>query len=128
MCADWGYERLHHKIRHESIDEMKHAELLIERILYLGGIPNVQKLDRIQIGENVEEMLTSDKALEELAIPRLNDGIALAVEKGDNGTRHLLEDILNSEEEHMDWLEAQQDQIAQMGIANYLVNQVKEDD
>ena len=70
MCADWGYERLHQKMRSESIDEMKHAEQLIERVLYLGGIPNVQKLDRIVIGENVEEMLESDKALEQLAIPR----------------------------------------------------------
>jgi bacterioferritin len=128
MCADWGYERLHQKMRSESIDEMKHAEQLIERVLYLGGIPNVQKLDRIVIGENVEEMLESDKALEQLAIPRLNTGIALAVKKGDNGTRHLLESILTSEEEHLDWLEAQHDQIAQMGIANYLANQVKEEE
>jgi bacterioferritin len=127
MCADWGYSRLHKQIRMESIDEMKHAEQLIERILYLGGIPNVQKLDRINIGENVEEMIASDKALEVLAIPRLNAGIALAVEKGDNGTRALLESILTSEEEHLDWLEAQEEQIAQMGIQNYLSNQVNDE-
>ena len=126
MCADWGYSRLHKKIRMESIDEMKHAEQLIERILYLGGIPNVQKLDRINIGETVDEMIASDKQLELLAIPRLNEGIQLAVERGDNGTRSLLESILNAEEEHLDWLEAQEDQIAQMGLQNYLSNQVKD--
>ena len=128
MCNDWGYERLYKKIRKESIDEMKHAEQLIERILFLNGIPNVQKLGRIRIGENVEEQLTVDLALEKEALPRLNEGIKICTDFGDNGTRLLLEEILESEEEHVDWLEAQLEQIAQIGIANYLSQQVKEDE
>ena len=128
MCNDWGYERLYKKIRKESIDEMIHAEQLIERILFLNGVPNVQKLGRIRIGENVEEQLKVDLALEEEALPRLNKGIQVCTEVGDNGTRALLESILTSEEEHVDWLEAQLDQINQIGIANYLTLQVKNDE
>lgn len=128
MCNDWGYERLHKKIRKESIDEMKHAEQLIERILFLNGLPNVQKLGRIRIGETVEEQLTVDLALEKEAIPRLNEGIKLSTDLGDNGTRSLLEGILESEEGHVDWLEAQIDQIGQIGIENYLSQQVKEEE
>ena len=125
MCADWGYERLYKKIRKESIDEMKHAEQLIERILFLNGVPNVQKLGRIRIGETVPEQLKVDLALELEAVPRLNAGIKLSADLGDNGTRHLLEEILESEEEHIDWLEAQLDQIDQIGVQNYLSQQVK---
>ncbi len=120
MCADWGYTRLHAKIRAESIDEMKHAESLIERVLYLRGVPNVQKLGRIRIGESVQEMLKLDVSLEYDAIPRLNKGIELCRQSGDNGTRVLLEEILVAEEEHIDWLESQLDQIEQMGLPNYL--------
>ena len=127
MCGDWGYERLYKKIRKESIDEMKHAEQIIERILFLNGVPNVQKLGNIKIGENVEEQLTVDLALEKEAIPRLNEGIKICSDLGDNGTRHLLEGILESEEEHVDWIEAQLDQISQLGIANYLAQQVKDE-
>ena len=107
MCKDWGYDRLYKIVRKESIDEMKHAETLMERILYLGGIPNVQKLDKINIGETVKEQLVSDLALENLALPRLNKGIEVCRDENDNGTRQLLEEILRSEEEHVDWLEAQ---------------------
>ena len=128
MCADWGYERLYKYVRKESIDEMKHAEKIIERILFLNGVPNVQKMGKVRIGETVLEQLESDLALEHAAIPRLNAGIALCAELGDNGTRHLLEEILESEEEHVDWLEAQLDQISQVGIQNYLSQQVKEED
>ena len=128
MCADWGYERLYKKVRKESIDEMKHAEKLIERILFLNGVPNVQKLGRIRIGETVDEQLKSDLALEHEALPRLNEGIKVCTELGDNGTRALLESILTSEEEHVDWLEAQLDQIDQIGLGNYLAQQVKEED
>ena len=124
MCADWGYTILHKKIRMESIDEMKHAEQLIERVLYLNGIPNVQKLGRINIGENVEEILTVDLALEYDALPRLNKGIEVCAEAGDNGSRLLLESILASEEEHVDWLESQLDQIKQVGIQNYCAAQI----
>ena len=114
MCDDWGYEKLHKKIRHESIDEMKHAEALMERILYLGGIPNVQRLGKINVGENVEEQLKLDLALENQAIPRLRDGINLCVRDNDFGSRALLEDILVSEEEHVDWLESQLELISQV--------------
>ena len=128
MCGDWGFTRLHDFVRKESIEEMKHAESLIERILYLGGIPNVQKLDKINIGETVKEQLQSDLALENLAIPRLNKGIEVCCEENDNGTRHLLEDILRNEEEHVDWLEAQLELISQVGEENYLAQQIVEED
>ena len=128
MCGDWGFERLHKIVRKESIEEMKHAESLIERILYLGGIPNVQKLDKINIGETVKEQLQSDLALENLALPRLNKGIELCREENDNGTRYLLEDILRNEEEHVDWLEAQLELIEQVGEENYLAQQIVEED
>ncbi len=128
MCGDWGYERLHQKIRHESIDEMHHAEALVNRILYLEGLPNLQRLWKLRIGENVEEILRSDLALEYEAIPRLNAAIATAVEKNDNGSRALFEQILQSEEEHVDWLEAQLSLIEQIGLNNYLAQQVKAGD
>jgi len=127
MCANWGYVRLAHKIRHESIDEMKHADALIDRILYLGGVPNAQRLGKVNIGETVPEQLAADLALEQDAIPRLNAGIAACRDAGDNGTRHLLEEILVSEEEHLDWLEAQHDLIAQVGLQNYLAQQIHKD-
>ena len=125
MMQNWGYERLYERIHHESIDEMKHADQLIERILYLDGVPNVQRLGRVRIGENPEEMFRSDMALEEEAIPRLNNGIAVCREQGDNGTRHLLEEILVSEEEHLDWLETQLHQIGEVGLQNYLSTQIR---
>jgi len=127
MCNDWGYRKLYETIRKESIDEMKHAESLIERILYLEGLPNVQRLEKINIGQTVPEQLQSDLALELLAVPRLNKGITLCTESGDNGTRSLLEDILTSEEEHIDWLESQLELINQVGTANYLAQQIHED-
>ncbi len=126
MFENWGYRRLYEKVYHESIDEMKHADVLIERILYLDGVPNVQRLGRVRIGENPEEMLKADMALEQEAIPRLNDGIALCRETGDNGTRHLLEEILVSEEEHLDWIEAQLHLIQEVGLQNYLSEQIHE--
>ena len=126
MCANWGYDRLAKKIRHESIDEMKHADVLIDRILYLGGVPNAQRIGKINIGETVPEQFAADLALEQDAIPRLNAGIAACREAGDNGTRALLEEILVSEEEHLDWLETQLELIAQIGPQNYLAQQVRE--
>ncbi len=123
MCNDWGYDLLYAKIRAESIDEMKHAESLIERILYLRGVPNVQKLGRIRIGESVGEILKLDVELEYEAIPRLSKGIELCIASGDHGTRQLLDGILASEEMHIDFLESQLDQIEQMGIQNYLAQQ-----
>jgi len=127
MCENWGYARLAHKIRHESIDEMKHADQLIDRILYLGGVPNMQRLGKINIGETVPEQLAVDLALEQEAIPRLNAGIATCRDSGDNGTRHLLEEILVSEEEHADWLEAQLELIDQLGAQNYLAQQLHDE-
>ena len=125
ICQDWGYERLHTKIHHESIDEMKHASDLIERVLYLNGLPNVQRLGRIRIGEDVKEILEADLALEYEALPRLQEGIATCTQAGDNGTRLLLEQILASEEEHVDWLEAQLELISQVGLENYLAQQLR---
>jgi len=125
MCENWGYHRLAEHVRKESIDEMKHADKLIERILFLEGVPNVQRLGKINIGQKVAEQLKLDLAVEMEAIPRLNDGIKLCRDLGDNGTEDLLTHILTSEEAHVDWLEAQLSQIAQMGEANYLAQQLK---
>jgi bacterioferritin len=124
MCADWEYEKLHKAIEKRAIDEMKHAESLIGRILFLEGMPTVSKLNKITIGQSVEIQHKNDIKAETGAIKAYNDGIRLAVELGDNGTRELLESILKDEEDHIDWLEAQVDQISQMGIKNYLVEQM----
>lgn len=125
MLKDWGYDRLYGKVHHESIDEMKHADQVIERILYLNGIPNVQRLFKIRIGETVKEQFECDLKLEEEAIPRLNKAIALCRDVGDNGTRALLEQILVDEEEHLDWLETQLELISQVGLQGYLAEQIK---
>ena len=128
MCENWGYTRLQRVIRKHSIGEMKHAEEVIERILFLEGIPNVQRLAKINIGETVEEQFRVDLALEMDALPRLNKGIEVCREAVDNGSRLLLEEILHEEEEHVDWLEAQIDQVAQVGIQNYLAQQIREEE
>lgn len=124
MCDNWGYERLHGAIEKRAIDEMKHAERLIARILFLEGIPIVSDLKKIHIGPEVENQHKNDWNAEDGAIKSYNDGIRLAVEVGDNGSRELMESILKDEEAHIDWLEAQLDQIKQMGIQNYLVEQL----
>ncbi len=124
MCADWGYEQLHEAVEKRAITEMKHAEALIGRVLFLDGKPIVSNLNPISIGAEVEAQLKNDLAAELGAVKAYNAGIRLAVEVGDNGTRELLESILKDEEEHVDWLEAQLDQIKHMGIASYLVEQV----
>jgi bacterioferritin len=124
MCDNWGFERLAHKNREESISEMKHADELIERILFLDGVPNMQRLDKVRVGESVPEQLKLDLQLEQVAIPRFNKAIALAVDVADNTTRELLEDMLTSEEEHVDWLEAQLELIKQVGEQNYLAQQI----
>jgi bacterioferritin len=127
MLQNWGLDHLAERIRKESIDEMKHADTLIERILYLEGVPNVQKLGRIRIGETVPEIFDSDLALEREAIPRLNETIALCTREGDHGTRVVLDAILTSEEEHLDWLETQVRLIAEVGVQNYLARQIDPD-
>jgi bacterioferritin len=126
MQANWGYHRLAHETRDESIDEMKHAEKVIERILYFEGTPNMQRLSPVRVGETPGEQLQLDLDLEKEAIPRLNAGIAAAVAAGDNGTRELLEGILVDEEEHADWLETQLGLIAQLGEAHYLAQQLRD--
>ena len=126
MCENWGYERLWKKIREESIDEMKHADKLIERILYLEGLPNLQRLGKINVGQTVPEQLTLDLAMEKAAVKRFNDGIELCRSLGDNGSRDLLEDMLVSEEEHANWLEAQLNLIDQVGEQNYLAQQLRD--
>jgi bacterioferritin len=128
MCENWGYKRLQKVIRHHSIGEMKHAEEVIERILFLEGVPNVQRLGKINIGESVEEQFKVDLELEMDALPRLNKGIEVCREVDDNGSRLLLEEILHEEEEHVDWLEAQIDQVKQIGIQNYLAQQIREEE
>jgi bacterioferritin len=127
MCENWGYERLWHKIRDESIDEMKHADKVIERVLYLEGLPNVQRLGNIAVGQSVDEMMKLDLAVEGHAIPVLNQGIELCRAESDNGSADLLEDVLEDEEEHANWLEAQLSLIEQMGLQNYLAEQIKKE-
>lgn len=124
MCDNWGYEKLHQADEKRAIDEMKHAEKLIGRILFLEGIPIVSSLKKINIGADVEAQHKNDWDAEHGAIKAYNAAIALAIEVGDNGTRELLDSILNDEEDHIDWLEAQMDQIKQIGIQNYLVEQL----
>jgi bacterioferritin len=124
MCGDWGYEKLHTAIELRSKQEMKHAERLIERILFLEGKPIVSQLNKITVGESVEKQLKNDLGAEQDAVKMYNDAVALAAQQGDNGTKMLVESILTDEEEHLDWLEEQLDQIEQMGIQNYLNNQV----
>jgi bacterioferritin len=126
MCANWGYDRLHHEIERRAITEMKHAEKHIARIIFLEGLPEVSRLNDIKIGPNVEAQFKNDIKDELGAVAAYNAGIKLAVEVGDNATRDMLEAILHDEEDHVDWLEAQLDQIAQMGLPNYLAQQLNE--
>ncbi len=128
MNENWGYRRLAHKFYEESIDEMKDAEKLIERILYLDGVPNLQRLGDVNVGETVVEQFELDLQTEVAAVERYNRGIALAVEKGDNGTRELLEHRLVDEEEHLDWIETQLRVVNEIGIENYLAQQLHHDD
>jgi bacterioferritin len=124
MCANWGYKKLHQAIEKRAIDEMKHAEHLIARILFLEGMPGVTKPAKISVGATVEEQLKNDLSGEAQAIQDYNDGIRLCLEIGDNGSRELIDANLHDEEGHLDWLEAQLDQIGQMGLQNYLLSQV----
>jgi bacterioferritin len=126
MCENWGYERLSKKKREESIDEMKDADKLIERILYLEGVPNVQRLNPVRVGEDAIEQHRLDLALETEAIKRLNDAIRLCGDKGDHGTRELLEHILKGEESSAEWLEAQLHLVKEVGAQQYLAEQIHE--
>lgn len=124
MQGDWGFAQLSKHSMEESIDEMKHAEQITERILFLEGLPNLQELGKLMIGENVQEMLECDLALEMIAIPDLREGIKLCEQTEDYVTRQMLRDILSSEEEHVDWIETQLGLIEKTGVQNYLQSQV----
>ncbi len=126
MCDNWGYQRLHEAIEKRAIAEMKHAEKLIARILYLEGIPIVSTLKKMNIGPDVNKQFQSDRGLEFSAIKSYNEDIQFATEQGDNGTRELLAAILKDEEDHIDTIEAQLDQMKQMGIENYLAEQIRQ--
>jgi bacterioferritin len=126
MFDNWGYQRLGERFRSESIDEMKDADHLIERLLYLEGHPNLQRLGALRIGEEPVEKLSLALTLEHEAIARLNEGIALCVARGDNGSRDLLAGILEGEEDHADWLESQLSLVGQLGQAHYLAQQIRD--
>lgn len=127
LCEHWGYRRLRKKLREESIGEMRHADRLVERILYLDGMPNMQRLGKVNVGESVPEQLRLDLELEKAAIKALNDGIEACRAHGDAGSRLLLEEILDAEEAHANWIETQLTLIGQVGEAHYLAQQVREE-
>ena len=119
LCENWGYERLGKHYREESIEEMRDAEKLMDRILLLDGMPNLQRLGTVRVGETVDEQLALDKEVEEAAIERYRRGVVLCLEKADAGTREVLEHLLLGEEEHLDWIETQQSRIADIGLPRY---------
>ena len=125
MCKNWGYAALADYIRKESIDEMRHAETLVDRILFLDGLPNLQRLDKLRIGTTVPEQLRSDLDLEYAAVKRLNDGLVLCREKGDGASEELLRKILIAEEDHVDWIETQLNLIDKLGEVAYLAEQIR---
>jgi bacterioferritin len=128
MCKNWGLNRLGEKHYHESLGEMKHAELLIDRIIFLEGVPEIARYDVIRVGNDVKEQLENDLKLEVNGVNAYNAAVSLCIAENDGGSRELLEKILVESEEHVDWLESQLDLIDKMGIENYLVTQVGEDD
>ncbi|HYM93083.1 MAG TPA: bacterioferritin [Chitinophagaceae bacterium] len=124
MCANWGYGKLHDAIKKRAIEEMKHAEKLIERILFLEGTPDVSGMEKVMIGNDVEQQFKNDRDAETGANKAYNDSIRLCYESGDNGSMELLRSILTDEEKHLDWLETQLSLIKQIGNKNYLIEQV----
>ena len=128
MCKNWGYQKLAHKKREESIEEMKHADDVIERILFLDGVPNMQRLSPVRVGENPIDQHQLDLELELSACKRLNEGVALARDKADNGSRDLMEGILKNEEESVDWLEAQLHLVEEVGRERYLAEMINGED
>ena len=128
MCQNWGYHRLYRKHYHESLGEMKHAEQIIERIIFLDGVPEIARYDVIRVGGNVKEQFEYDLQLEMGGVKHYNATIELCTKLGDNGTREMLEPILTESEEHVDWLETQLNLIATIGEQNYLTEQMGEDE
>ena len=128
MCQNWGYERLYKHVREESIEEMKHASAVMERILFLEGTPNMSGYDKILVGATVKQQLESDLALETAALAVLRPGIKTCIETSDDASRELLEHILADEEQHVDWIEAQLHKIEEVGYQNYLAQQIYKDD
>lgn len=124
MCENWGYKKLHGTIKDRAIGEMKHAEKLIARILFMGGLPEVNNAPQITIGSDIEAQFKNDRSAEKNAITLYNESIHLATENGDDGTAELLRSILLDEEKHIDWLEQQLEQIKQIKLPNYLVEQI----
>lgn len=127
ICKDWGYEKLADYMYHESIDEMKHAQSIIDRILFLEGLPNLQDLGQLKIGQTVKEQLESDLAIEETAIKNLKSAIKICFDEVDHVSRELFESILESEEEHIDWIETQLSLIKDLGEAEYLSQHMHKD-
>jgi len=124
MCKNWGYEVLADVHWHESIDEMKHADRLIERIIFLEGVPNVAAYDKISVGANVKQQLENDRGLEQAALTVLKPGIKTCLEVNDDASRELLEHFVLDEEHHIDWIETQLHQIEEVGLQNYLAQQI----
>lgn len=127
MCRNWGYERLHHKVWERSIDEMKDADKLIEHILYLEGVPNVQRMNTVHVGETVPEQLKLDLKAEQEMLALLSDGVTHCAKVADFTTRHMLEEMAKDVDAHIDWIETQQETIKQIGLENYLAEQIKKD-
>ena len=127
MCENWGYERLQHKVRERSFDEMKDADELIEHILYLEGMPNMQRLGTVHVGETVPEQFKVDLTAEKEMLQLLTDGVSHCAKVGDYTTRHMLEDMAKDVDEHIDWIETQMETIKQVGLENYLSEQIKKE-
>ena len=127
MCENWGYDRLYHKVRERSIDEMKDADEIIGHILYLEGVPNVQRMNAVQVGETVPEQLKSDLKAEQEMLGLLNEGIVHCTKVTDFTTRHMLEDMAKDVDGHIDWIETQFETIKQVGLENYLAEQIKKE-
>lgn len=128
MCENWGYERLHHHVRKRGFDEMKDAEELIEHILYLEGVPNVQRLDTVHVGETVPEQFKADLQSEKEMLTLHTDAVTHCAKVGDYTTRHKLEDMVKGVDKHIDWIETQQELIEQVGLENYLSEQIKKEE
>lgn len=125
MCRNWGYDRLADAIRHRSIDEMKHAEKIVDRVLYLEGVPNLQRLDKLRIGESVHEILKLDYEHEKKLVEAMKTDVALFLQLADHGSRQMVEEMLRGEEEDIDWFESQFELIKQVGEAHYLAQQIR---